>query len=1149
MPVRTESIVKYNGDIKALADSMGLAVDILNENYAIMELSPEERLSLSTEPEIEYIEEQKLLSLLDNQAITASCITTVQREDTYGLTGRGVLIAILDSGIDYFHSDFRNADGTTRIVGLWDQNAEGTPPEGFTIGNEYNQDEINAALNGSENIPVRDQSGHGTAVTGVAAGNGRASGGNYIGGAPESSLLIVRLRQNISHYFTSDTNLMRGIKYAIDTATRLNMPLVINISYGTNQGSHDGSSLFEQYINAMADRWKTTIVIPTGNEGVTGKHFQGRVSTGDYIDVQFTVQSSLDRLSITMLKSFTDSFEMQIIDGTGRASSTFDLRSDQTVYVGSVQAVFSVLQPTPYNADQIITLILNDLSGNTLMATIWTIRIFGISTIRGDINMWLPVTEVSGANTSFLTPQTNTTLTIPSTVPKAVSVGGFDSWTNTFADFSGRGFTISGVIKPEICAPAVNVISTSIGDSYSSFTGTSFAGPITAGACALMMQWGIIQGNDINMYGQRLKAFLEYGSVERTLYMEHPNTLWGYGTLCLKNSLDYARIFSLRSTASILPPTMMEVPYIAVQSEIADTLEAQDLSVITQNDINGAVNPMIDENYLDFIIRYDENSRRVLDQYPDIILSRVLQDTFAVIHVPVEKELQYHDLLGIYFEHSIICGLLSNQALDEAGITAVKQQPNLGLTGRGTIICIADTGIDYTLDAFRYEDGRSKILRIWDQTIEDGPKPEGYIYGTEYTNEQINAALASDDPRSIVPSRDEVGHGTFLSSLIAGRQTDINDEGAAPDAYIIAVKLKPAKQVAKNYSGLTDPNINAYQSIDIINGIEYMLDVTRPMSEVPVIYVGLGSSNGAHDGSTYFERYLSQIATITHIMVVIAVGNEGDQSHHAAGHLLGNEDMQEVEFNVSAQTSGFFLNMWSRAPDRLSVSLITPIGDVVERRKFVSNERTTYSFILERTQIVIDTYYPEFLNGGQSTFIRILNPQQGLWRLRVYGDLIIDGRYNIWMPISSLWNNSSYFLEPTVETTVTLPATGRYVIVSGAYNSFDDSIYVSSGRGPNLLGFQRPYFVAPGVNVAGVFPGGFSGTMTGTSVAAAVTAGACSLVLQWAVPEGNDPAINTIRMRSYLSIGLTQRREISYPNNLWGYGELNLIESFRRMTR
>lgn len=562
------------------------------------------------------------------------------------------------------------------------------------------------------------------------------------------------------------------------------------------------------------------------------------------------------------------------------------------------------------------------------------------------------------------------------------------------------------------------------------------------------------------------------------------------------------------------------------------------------------VNPATDESYLNFIVQYGLTAQAILSQLPDIIVSSVLRGSFAIIQIPVAKEEEYEAIIGRtsnFIEHSLLCGLMQNPALDAAGITAVKLQPILGLTGRGILIGIADTGIDYTLDTFRYEDGRSKIISIWDQTIQSGTPPAGFIYGTEYLNEQINEALASDNPRSVIPSVDEVGHGTYLSSLIAGRRTAANEEGAAPDAELVVVKLKPAKQVARNFSGITDPNVNAYESVDFVNGVDYLLDVAERTLRPIVIFIGMGTSDGAHDGYSFFERYLAMVASINRVIVVSAVGNEGDRGHHAAGILTANEDMAEIEFNVADDTSGFFLSLWGVAPDRLSVSLTTPLGGIVERRKFMTNERTSYSFILERTQIVIDYIYPSFKNGSQFIFIRILNPQQGVWRMQVYGDLIIDGRFNVWMPVSSLWNNAGSFLQPMVDITATLPATAWNVISAGAYDYVNGSIYVSSSRGPNLLGKQCPDLVAPGVNVVSVVPGGGNSPMTGTSVSAAITAGACALILQWAVVEGNDISVNTTRMNTYLLIGLTQRPGITYPNTLWGYGELNLIESFRNM--
>lgn len=1124
-----ESIVKYNGDIKALADSMGLIAEILNEHYAIMNLSAGERSALSKRPQIEAVEEQKILSFLDHPDVPATGFTT-PRQGGGGLTGRGVLIAILDSGIDYAHQDFINEDGTTRIISMWDQNAAGIPPKGFAIGSEYSQEQLNAVLaeGAAGSVPRPDTSGHGTALAGAAAGNGRASGGKYAGSAPEASLLIVRMAQMISAHFASDINLMRGVQYASDKAAALNMPLVINISYGTNQGAHDGSSLFEQYLDMMAERWKTAVVIPAGNEGDGGKHFQGTVITGSSIDAGFTIQSRLESLNITMFTSPEDQLELQIVDGRGNVSGTFDLNGDQTIVDEAAQVIMAVHPPAPCHADQMIRIILSDMSGNTLASTVWTIRIIGICVVSGDINLWLPVAEAAGVNTAFLFPETQTSLTIPATAPNVLSVGGFNSQINNPAEFSGRGFTANGVVKPEICAPAVNIMTTSPDGGYKRVSGTGAAAAITAGVCALMMQWGIVEGNDLHMYGQRLKTYLQAGAIMPSANRQVPDSAWGYGLLCL------------------------EKPVQLKSAQVIDTQEDISIpNIITRDELPLEINPATSEAYLNFMLQYDFNSRRIISEYPDILVSSILQDSYAIIHVPVALVPQYTDQVEVYaiLERSRIFGLLANPALDEAGITAVKQ-PNLDLTGRGVLIGIVDTGIDYTLDTFQYENGETKILRIWDQTIETGDVnaiPEGFIYGTEYTREQINLAIASDNPYEIVPSYDEIGHGTFLTSLMAGRATDTGEEGAAPDAELVVVKLQQAKQVTLDNSAITTPGVNAYDSVDVLNGIEYLTDIARIEDRPLVICIGMGTSDSGHDGLSYIEQYLTRIANILNVIVVSAAGNEGDRGHHAAARLSGNEDMKEIEFNVAFSTTGLFMRLWAFAPDRLSVSLLSPLGSIVDRRKFTTNERVSYSFVIERSEIDIDYLYPNTKNGSQSIIIRILAPQLGLWKLRVYGDLIIDGRFNIWMPISSLWNSSTYFLQPDVNITVTTPATAPAVIAVGAYNSADDSIYVSSSRGPNRLDVQCPDFVAPGVNVTGVMPGGRNGTMTGTSVAAAITAGACALMLQWAVVEDNYPTINNYTMRTFLLIGLEQRPGIIYPDSLWGYGELNLINSFRNI--
>lgn len=630
-------------------------------------------------------------------------------------------------------------------------------------------------------------------------------------------------------------------------------------------------------------------------------------------------------------------------------------------------------------------------------------------------------------------------------------------------------------------------------------------------------------------------AIINLSADERSLLSKNPQIellkLLEYDG-CMKSNLDYTRALSPVSSLSIDPPEEINMP-----------------NIITRYNLPEGENPATSESYLDYLIPYDFSSRRILSENPDILVSSIVQDRYAVINIPAEIDRTRAREVFSVAERSRVFGLLSNPALDKAGITAVKQ-PNLNLTGRGVLIGVVDTGIDYNLDTFKYENNQSKIVSIWDQTIESNDItniPEEFIYGTEYSQEQINQAIASNNPNAVLPTNDEVGHGTFLASLAAGRQTAENEEGAAPDAELVIVKLRQAKQITRNHTALLDPDINAYGSTDIINGIEYLTHIARDQDRPIVIFLGLGTSDTAHGGLTYLEQYFSLVTTISNVIVISAMGNEGDRGHHAAGRLSGNEDMKEIEFNVSVNTPGFFMSLWAFTPDRLSISLISPLGNTIDRRKFISNESAVYSFTTEKSRILIDYEYPDAQTGSQNILMRLINPQLGLWRLRVYGDLIIDGRFNIWMPIASLWNNSAYFLQPEVNITLTTPSTSAALIAVGAYSSTSGSIYVSSSRGPNRLDDLAPDFVAPGVNVTSVVPGGANGIMTGTSVAAAITAGACALILQWAVVDGHYPAINNYRMKTFLLIGLTQHPSIIYPDYLWGYGELNLINSFRRI--
>ena len=538
-----EVIVKYNGNLGVVADGLGIRAEDLGDSFAILTISSSRIDELHQYKEIEFIELPKRLSLSMRQAMSDACITPVhtQRAGGYGLRGNGVLIGIIDSGIDYTHPDFRDYDGNSRILYLWDQLGSQNPPDGFYNGTEYNNSQLNEALQNlqSSTIPSLDFIGHGTSVSGVAAGNGRSSGGVEQGVAPEASLIVVRLGERGRESFARTTEIMRALKYIMDQAMSLNMPVAINLSFGTNDGSHAGDSLFETYINAVAQRWQCVIVVATGNEGAARHHFEGRIATGQTIDVSFTVASNLQSVYLALWKDFADSFDLELISPSGQSSGKL-LSTDRVrqMRLGGTDVAIHYGQPTIYSRSQEAYF---QLSGNSspISQGIWRLLVTGRDVTVGEFHIWLPTIEEVGLGTAFLTPDPGLTLTLPSTTPNVISVGGYNSVFGNAADFSGRGYTFRDIfVKPDLVAPAVNILSTRAGGGYDTFTGTSMAAPFVTGAAALMMEWGIVRGNDPFLYGQRVKAFLQKSAVRRA-DISYPNAIWGYGTLCLKEAMDY----------------------------------------------------------------------------------------------------------------------------------------------------------------------------------------------------------------------------------------------------------------------------------------------------------------------------------------------------------------------------------------------------------------------------------------------------------------------------------------------------------------------------------------------------------------------------------------------------------------------------------
>lgn len=538
-----ELIIKYNGDLSIIENELNIIVTRLLNGYAIIIIKENLIEKLSNYEQIEFIEKPKKLNFALNNAKSAACITIMQNQP-YNLTGEGILVSIIDSGIDYSHFDFRNSDGTTRILYLWDQTINDEryrPPKGYNTGVLFTKEDIDKALEFNtrqqrfEIVGSRDVSGHGTHVAGIACGNGNASNGTYKGVAIRSNMIVVKLGSTIGNSFPRTTRLMEAIDFSIKKAIDLKIPIAINISFGNNYGAHNGNSLLEQYINSVANVWKNNICIGTGNEGSRSNHVEGILKDNDEI-IELSISEYEFSISLQIWKNFFDEFDIYLVSPFGKQVLITPVTNVQRSRLDNTYIYSYYGEPSPYNMLQEIYIEFIPVQ-NYIDSGLWRIVLKPRQIVTGDYNIWLPVAETINPSTRFLNPSTNTTLTIPSTSFRAISVAGYNSLTDSYADFSGRGYTSNGMIKPDIAAPAVDITAAAVGGGYTSKTGTSMATPFVTGSCALMMEWGIIQGNDEYLYGEKMKAYLIRGAKRLPGFEQFPNPLVGYGALCLRDSL------------------------------------------------------------------------------------------------------------------------------------------------------------------------------------------------------------------------------------------------------------------------------------------------------------------------------------------------------------------------------------------------------------------------------------------------------------------------------------------------------------------------------------------------------------------------------------------------------------------------------------
>ena len=461
-------------------------------------------------------------------------------------------------------------------------------------------------------------------------------------------------------------------------------------------------------------------------------------------------------------------------------------------------------------------------------------------------------------------------------------------------------------------------------------------------------------------------------------------------------------------------------------------------------------------------------------------------------------------------------------------------------------------GIDYSNALFLQPDGTSRIGVIWDQTIRDFnreensqsdelPKP---YYGTAFSNGEINRALRSDNPEEIVPSKDENGHGTFLAGIAAGGVNRQNDfTGIATQSEIAVVKLKETKPYLREYFGVL-PDVPAYQETDIIYAVDYLIQYARQRKLPLSILIGLGSSNGGHLGQTFLERYLETILANVGIMVSTAAGNEGNERLHYRGTMGEGESSVQVEVNVAQNQEILAIEFWGEQPTTFSIGLVSPQGDRIERIPPRFGTEELLRLPIAKTEIYVAYQLIETYSGDELVFIRLVNPTPGLWKIVVYGNGEKQQTFNMWMPLRQFLRPDTYFLRGEPENTITVPGNAMTVMTMTAYNHLNGSIYAQAGRGYNSRNQVKPDLAAPGVNIMGLGLRNNFVRQTGTSVAAAHSAGMMALFLQWLTDNYDVGILYARQIQSLFLKSAVREQDIEYPNPIWGYGVMNIERAF-----
>ena len=570
----------------------------------------------------------------------------------------------------------------------------------------------------------------------------------------------------------------------------------------------------------------------------------------------------------------------------------------------------------------------------------------------------------------------------------------------------------------------------------------------------------------------------------------------------------------------------------------------------TEDKIPGAQseNPAQSQRFGDFIVKYMQNVKDTMELFSGTSF-QAINEIFGVLYVPLESMGEL-EVTGTSYNSIPKCyTYMDMEAAGASGITRLHDHPYLKLRGKGTAVAVIDSGIDYQNAVFRNAGG-SRIAYLWDQSLEDGTDIAGteVPYGRLFRKNDIDQALAFEDPFSVVPSRDTNGHGTALAGIAAGNMVPgENFTGAAPEATLIIIKVKPAKQYLRNFY-LYPPDAEVFQENDVMMAIAYAISWAKKLEMPLSICLGIGSSQGAHLGTNALSQYVDYVANFSQVSVSVAAGNEGNTRNHSTGIFSQEREQIVTELRVAEREQGFTMEFWGEPPEIYGLSIQSPTGEILEVSSSIGSRTQELSFVFVETKVYVNYILIERQTGYSLVYIRFFHPASGIWKIFTQARNRQNVQFHMWLPVEGLISQDTYFLEPSPYTTVTAPGDARNSITATAYQHRDGSIYIAAGRGYTPDGMITPHLAAPGVNVKVPLVRGDFGTRSGTSISAAQTAGIAALLFEWAIIRDNQPFFTGGSVKYYLQRGARREENMQYPNPEWGYGKVDLYHTFELLT-